>query len=141
MKASTSFKSGDRVMVSARHLRALGTQRFGGGNAGVSTHCRGRGSFIGYAPGVEFIGYVLWDDDEINGIARGINVGNLVHIRDLHREADAAQHAPERGYISPENGQGMGVPTRCTLHPCDGAIKRTGKFYECETCGASYGND
>lgn len=90
--ARASFASGDRVMISARHLRALGTHKFGGGNAGLSSYCKGRGSFIGHAPGCEMIGYVLWDEDEVNGVARGINVGNLVHIRDLHREADEAQH-------------------------------------------------
>lgn len=99
-KGEGRFVPGDRVMVSARHLRALGTHKFGGGNAGLSSYCRGRGSFIGYAPGVEFIGYVLWDEDEVNGVARGINVGNLVHVRDIHREADAAQHsAPAQGSL------------------------------------------
>lgn len=87
------LKAGDRVMVSARHLRALGTVSFATGNAGLSTRCRGKGAIIGFAPSVDFIAYVLWDDDEINGIARGINVANLVHVRDIAREADHAQHS------------------------------------------------
>lgn len=48
------------------------------------------------------------------------------------------------GYISEENGQGMGVPARCTLwrigHVCNGAIQHNGRFYQCRACQASYGN-
>lgn len=78
-------------MVSARHLRALGTVKFSAGNEGLSTRCRGKGTVIGFGPSVDFIAYVLWDDDEVNGIARGINVANLVHVKDVAREADEAQ--------------------------------------------------
>lgn len=58
-----------------------------------------------------------------------------------HRE----EKRPVRGYISPENGQGMGVPARCTLwrlgHVCKGDIRHNGRFYECQNCNASYGNN
>lgn len=87
--------AGDRVMLSARHLRAMGTRAFARGNLGLSPHCKGKGTLIGFAPRTASIAYVLWDEDEINGIARGINAGNLVHVRDVAREANEAQHSPQ----------------------------------------------
>lgn len=86
---------GDRVMVSARYLRAMGTYSFGKGQigGGTSPYCRGKGTIIGFAPNVDAICYVLWDDDDEMGVARGVNVGNLVHIQDLARDADVVQHS------------------------------------------------
>ncbi|WP_210248892.1 hypothetical protein [Aureimonas leprariae] len=123
-------------MMSARLLRNLGTENFGGeppresgkrrrprslipgellgpGAMGVSRYCRGRGTVIGFAPSVGFIVYVLWDEDEVNGIARGISVTNLVHVRDVTREADHAQHSPGTPFrASPSVDQVLGDGSR-----------------------------
>lgn len=58
--------------------------------------------------------------------------------------AENDRDAPEKplvpGYISSDNGQGMGVPARCVL--CGARISAGGKFgYYCTGCKANYGKD
>jgi hypothetical protein len=54
------------------------------------------------------------------------------------------------GYISPDNGQGMGLPDKCTSRrnfsvlPCGGDIawdEGFGGHWKCQSCGTSWGNE
>jgi hypothetical protein len=42
------------------------------------------------------------------------------------------------GYISPDNGQGMGVPARCH---CKGELRLKRLGWTCESCGCCYGRE
>lgn len=46
-----------------------------------------------------------------------------------------------KGYISADNGQGMGLPERCVRYRCGGGISDNGNDNICQKCGASYGRD
>jgi hypothetical protein len=67
-------------------------------------------------------------------------------LRERVAELEAALAGEKRtatgnGYISADNGQGMGIPDKCTIWPCAGYVRLSGQFFTCEACGASYGSE
>lgn len=78
------------------------------------------------------------------GASARVQLNNEPITMDIQISPIAAE-LPVPAHISPENGQGMGIPARCTLwrlgHVCKGEIGHNGRFYECQNCRASYGDN
>lgn len=81
------FEIGDRVALSARFLRSMGTDNFAGGNSGLSRHDRGKGTVLGVV--ISDMLVFVWFDRGDGGV---YNVFNLVAERDIHREATRSEN-------------------------------------------------
>jgi hypothetical protein len=87
---TNNLQVGERVKLSARYLRSLGTVTISAGNSGWSIYDKGVGTVVGFDPDIPFLARVWWDEFKFEST---YNVENLVRLEDAHLEAMNVEHS------------------------------------------------